>query len=188
MTKTPFLFLCVMVLAVNILSTVTADHSPTHSRWSIDVGDEEMVIEELNFSFEGELIIPIYIDNRNQISITIQLEYTLPFNADFEGPGSIDLDGSSDQSFTVMLSGVDVQNLTAQSQEEFEVVGTVTARQGLPISVPGDSDSSMTMTTIPTIAENETEFIEPVSKEVPALSAAACLFTIAVAASRTSEQ
>ena len=187
MRKNHVVWLCLLVLTVSSFPSATSDHSPTHSRWSIDVGTSEAIIEQMEFSSEGNLEIPVWIDNRNQISITLTLEYTIPFNADFEGPATLTLDGSSDDSITILLRGVDVENLTAMDEEVFEIVGTVTSRQGLPISVPGDSDSSSIQTIIPLNEVNDTEIIEPVTKEVPSLSAVASIMVVAVAASRKHE-
>lgn len=140
---------------------VYADHSPTHSRWSIETGDADGETEVLVVKENGRLTIPIFIVNENFISITIEFEYTVPFEATISAPDSLTIEGSSSEEITVMLSGIDPYEDTAGSTEEFEVVGTVTSRQGLPVSVPGDSDSSTIDVEIPSIHSLEVDVKGP---------------------------
>tara|TARA_B100001093_G_scaffold12503_2_gene11605 strand:- start:20777 stop:21622 length:846 start_codon:yes stop_codon:yes gene_type:complete len=130
---------------------VQGDHSPTHSRWSVEAGDPDGETEVLVLRDSGRLTFPLFIVNENFISITIEFEYTVPFEATVSGPESLTIEGSSSEEFNVMLSGIDPFEHTAGTTGEFEVVGTVTSRQGLPVSVPGDSDSSTIDIEIPAI-------------------------------------
>lgn len=148
----------VLLIVLSIpISMVAADHSPTHSRWDILIVEEEIPIEELEVTEDGEVAILVMIDNTNMISITIRLDYTVPHNADITGPAEITVQGSSIDYFEVLLSGIKTENLSDESGEVFEVQGTVTSRQGLPISVPGDIDADDVLVTIPETTSNETE-------------------------------
>ena len=51
------------------VSPIYADHSPTHSRWSIEIIEDEIVIENLVINERGYLTIPILISNENQMTI-----------------------------------------------------------------------------------------------------------------------
>jgi hypothetical protein len=133
------------------VSMVSADHSPTHSRWSIEIGEDGDVIESMMLSEQGTALIPLHIVNENLVSITIAFNYTVPFDATISGPESITVEGNSEVKLQVSLRGVDILNFVGGSEEEFEVTGTVTSRQGLPISVPGDSDSAQVEIAIPTV-------------------------------------
>ncbi len=145
-------YVIVVTLLVLIGSPIAlADHSPTHSRWSIEAGDAEGETEVLAVDNNGRLNIPLFIVNENLISITIEFEFTAPFDATVSGPQSATIQGSSSQEIIVMLSNVNPFEHTAGSTGEFEAVGTVTSRQGLPVSVPGDSDSTTIDIEIPLI-------------------------------------
>ena len=130
---------------------VSADHSPTHSRWSVEIGEDGDVIESMMLSEQGTALIPVHIVNENLVSITISLNYSSPFDATVSGPESVSVEGSTDMKFEVIVRGVDIMDFEGGSEEPFEVTGTVTSRQGLPISVPGDSDSAEARMIIPTI-------------------------------------
>ena len=159
---------CVQTYAVALILLVVvaapmanADHSPTHSRWSIEAGDADGETEVLVVKDNGRLNIPLFIVNENFISITIEFEYTAPFEATIIAPESLTIQGSSSQEIMVMLSEIDPFEHTAGSTGEFEVVGTVTSRQGLPVSVPGDSDSSTIDIEVPSIHYLEVDLKGP---------------------------
>lgn len=139
------------------VSPIYADHSPTHSRWSIEIIEDEIVIENLVINERGYLTIPILISNENQISITVSLNYTSPFDSTISGPESVTISGSSDYELEVILSEIEILEYRGGENEDFEVSGTVTSRQGLPISVPGDSDSTIVQITIPEIQSLDIE-------------------------------
>lgn len=145
------------VLLLMLVPETIADHSPTHSRWDILIVEGDIPIEELEVTEEGEVAILVMVDNSNTISITIRLDYIVPHNADFTGPAEVTVQGTSIDYFEVILSGIDVDNSTGGMDGIFEVEGTVTSRQGLPISVPGDSDADDVLVTIPVVELNETE-------------------------------
>jgi len=145
------------ILLLVLVPEVIADHSPTHSRWDILIVEGDIPIEELEVTEEGEVAILVMVDNSNTISITIRLDYIVPHNADFAGPAEVTVQGTSIDYFEVILSGIDMDNSTGGTEGIFEVEGTVTSRQGLPISVPGDIDADDVLVTIPVVELNETE-------------------------------
>ena len=144
------LFVIIILLSF-VLPAANADHSPTHSRWSIEIIENDVILENLDISIQGNIVIPILIINENQISITISLNYSAPFEAEISGPESITVEGSSDKEFEVILSNINTIDYDGGENDEFEVTGTVTSRQGLPVSVPGDSDSTNVNIFIPEI-------------------------------------
>ena len=139
------------VLLLMLVPEAIADHTPTHSRWDILIVEGDIPIEELEVTEEGEVAILVMVDNSNTISITIRLDYIVPHNADFTGPAEVTVQGTSIDYFEVILSGIDIDNSTEGTGGIFEVEGTVTSRQGLPVSVPGDSDSAQVEIAIPSI-------------------------------------
>ena len=140
-----------LVFLSGSISSVVADHSPTHSRWSVEIGEDGETIESMMLTEQGTALIPVHIVNENLVSITISLNYTSPFDATVSGPESVTVEGSTDMKFEVIMRGVDIMHFEGGSEEPFEVTGTVTSRQGLPISVPGDSDSAEVEMIIPII-------------------------------------
>ena len=143
--------LSLLIILSSTMSLVNGDHSPTHSRWSVEIGEDGSPIESMTLTEQGTALIPVHIVNENLVSITIELNYSAPFDATTSGPESITVDGSSDVKFDVIIRGVDILEFEGGSEEDFEVTGTVTSRQGLPVSVPGDSDSAQVEIAIPSI-------------------------------------
>ncbi|MBP12764.1 MAG: hypothetical protein CMA71_04425 [Euryarchaeota archaeon] len=133
------------------MGLVDGDHSPTHSRWSVEIGEDGSAIESMMLTEQGTALIPVHIVNENLVSITIELNYSAPFDATISGPESITVDGSSDVRLDVIIRGVDILEFEGGSEEDFEVTGTVTSRQGLPVSVPGDTDSAQVVISMPSI-------------------------------------
>ena len=84
-----------ILLVVVAAPMANADHSPTHSRWSIEAGDADGETEVLVVKDNGRLNIPLFIVNENFISITIEFEYTAPFEATIIAPESLTIQGSS---------------------------------------------------------------------------------------------
>tara|TARA_Y100000768_G_C23938471_1_gene663848 strand:+ start:522 stop:1412 length:891 start_codon:yes stop_codon:yes gene_type:complete len=149
---------------------VHADHSPTHSRWSVEAGDSDGETEVLLLDNNGRVIIPIFIENENLISITIEFEYTVPFEASISAVDSLTIEGSSSEEFNVVLGDIDRFEYAAGTTDEFEIVGTVTSRQGLPVSVPGDSDSSIIDIEIPAFRSLEIDVKAPLDSIQAGLS------------------
>ena len=146
------IFTCLLLLFLSLVAEQSeADHSPTHSRWSIEIMDEDDVIEELQLDNRGAVSVPVVISNENLVSITVDLEYSVPFNAEFSGPESIEVGGNMDKMVEITIHSVGVMQLSGGEKGDFEVTGPVSSRQGLPISVPGDSDSAEAIITIPLI-------------------------------------
>lgn len=143
------------------ISMVTADHSPTHSRWSVEIGQDGDAIESMMLTEQGTALIPVHIVNENLVSITISLNYTSPFDATVSGPESVTVEGSTDMKLELIMRGVDIMDFGGGSEGLFEVTGTVTSRQGLPISVPGDSDSADAEMIIPTVKRMDLEVEGP---------------------------
>ncbi len=139
---------------------VYADHSPTHSRWSIEIMDEGEIIEELELDSGGVVSFPVVITNENLVSITVDLNYSISFDAVVSGPESVEVSGSSDEELEITIHGVKVMELFGGEEGDLEVTGTVTSRQGLPISIPGDSDSAEARVKVPKIHNLVLEIIE----------------------------
>ena len=63
-----------LIVATAILllspSDAIADHSPTHSRWSIEIGEDGSDIESVFLTRQGSALFPILIVNENLVSIT----------------------------------------------------------------------------------------------------------------------
>tara|TARA_Y200000002_G_C22670973_1_gene660007 strand:- start:601 stop:1545 length:945 start_codon:yes stop_codon:yes gene_type:complete len=150
----PTLIVATAILLLSA-SDAIADHSPTHSRWSIEIGEDGSDIESVFLTRQGSALFPILIVNENLVSITISLNYTIPFDATITAPDSVTVSGSSDIELEAILRGVDVMGYEGGDTDIFEVIGTVTSRQGLPISVPGDSDSASTDAIIPQVNKME---------------------------------
>ena len=61
-----------------------------------------------------------------------------------------------------VVSDVDVLNYAASTSELFEVTGTVIARQGVPIALPGETASDDVQLEIPEVFNLEVRIDDPV--------------------------
>ena len=154
-TASPSTLIVASAILLVLASVAIADHSPTHSRWSVEIGEDGSDIESVLLTRQGSALFPIHIVNENLVSITISLNYTIPFDATITAPDSVTVSGSSDIELEAILRGVDVMGYEGGDTDIFEVTGTVTSRQGLPISVPGDTDSASTDAIIPQVNKME---------------------------------
>jgi len=160
-TKSISQMVLIGLLLVSLSSNqVYADHSPTHSRWSIDIMEEDVIIDELQLDSRGAVSFLIIITNENLVSITVDLNYSISFDAEVLGPASVEVSGSSDVEVEITIYGVKVMQLFGGEEGDLEITGTVTSRQGLPISIPGDSDSAEAIVKVPIIHNLVLEIIE----------------------------
>ena len=142
-----------MIIASLIVSisaiTVTAQDGVTG--WSTTIADEDGEIQKIMLSNGGGAIVPILIQNDGITSIEVSLDCTGPFEAQVACPADVTVGAGQNVTVDGVISGVDVMTHPAGTTEDFQVTATVTARQGIPVALPGDTNSDDVAIEIPAI-------------------------------------
>ena len=131
--------------------------------WSVSISDENGESQKITLSQGGGSSIPILVEN-NEIfgTITVSLDCTAPFEAQVSCPADVTVTSGENTTVYGVVSDVDVQSIPAGTNELFEVTGTVVARNGVPIVLPGDTDSDDVPIEIPEIYNLEVTIDDPV--------------------------
>ncbi|MBL20995.1 MAG: hypothetical protein CMB42_03915 [Euryarchaeota archaeon] len=119
--------------------------------WSVTIADDNGEIQSIILSESGAGSIPIIIENSGLTNIRVSLECNAPFEAQVSCPESVQVSPGSNVTVIGMMNGVDVMQHSAGSSADFEVIATVTARQGIPVAIPGDTDSDDVLIEIPAV-------------------------------------
>ena len=129
--------------------------------WSVAIADEDGEIQKIMLSDRGEAIIPILIENDGLTSIQVSLDCTGPFEAQVACPSDVTVGAGQNVTVDGVISGVDVMAHPAGTTEDFQVTATVTARQGIPVAIPGDTNSDDVGIEIPAIHMLSIEIEDP---------------------------
>jgi len=129
--------------------------------WSATVADEDGEIQEIVLSDRGGAIVPILIQNDGITSIEVSLDCTGPFEAQVACPADVTVGAGQNVTVEGVISGVDVMAHPAGTTEDFQVTATVTARQGIPVALPGDTNSDDVAIEIPAIHLLSIEIDDP---------------------------
>ncbi|MEC7169686.1 MAG: hypothetical protein VXW08_01560 [Candidatus Thermoplasmatota archaeon] len=130
--------------------------------WSVSISDENGEIQKITLSGKGDASIPILVENNGITSITVSLDCTSPFDAQVSCPGDVTVTAGENTTVYGVVSDVDVLNYAATTTELFEVTGTVIARQGVPIALPGETASDDVQLEIPEVFNLEVRIDDPV--------------------------
>ncbi|MED5303501.1 MAG: hypothetical protein VYD89_03665 [Candidatus Thermoplasmatota archaeon] len=137
------------ILALSASNSVVGQDGP--GAWSVSISDENGEVQEITLSDKGGASIPILVENNGITSITVSLDCTSPFDAQVSCPGDVTVTAGENTTVYGVISDVDVLNYAANANELFEVTGTVIARQGVPIALPGDTASDDVQMVIPEV-------------------------------------
>ena len=152
-----------MILASLIVSSsaamVAAQDGVTG--WSATIADEDGEIQKIMLSDQGGAIVPILIQNDGVTSIEVSLDCTGPFEAQVACPADVTVGAGQNVTVEGVINGVDVMAYPAGKTEDFQVTATVTARQGIPVALPGDTNSDDVAIEIPAIHMLSIEIDDP---------------------------
>ena len=149
-----------VILAISSLNSVMGQDGP--GAWSVSISDENGEVQKITLSDKGDASIPILVENNGITSITVSLDCTSPFDAQVSCPGDVTVTAGENTTVYGVVSDVDVLNYAASTSELFEVTGTVIARQGVPIALPGDTASDDVQLEIPEVFNLEVRIDDPV--------------------------
>ena len=149
-----------VILAISSLNSVMGQDGP--GAWSVSISDENGEVQKITLSDKGDASIPILVENNGITSITVSLDCTSPFDAQVSCPGDVTVTAGENTTVYGVVSDVDVLNYAATTTELFEVTGTVIARQGVPIALPGETASDDVQLEIPEVFNLEVRIDDPV--------------------------
>ena len=129
--------------------------------WSATIADEDGEIQKIMLTSGGGAIVPILIQNDGITSIEVSLDCTGPFQAQVACPADVTVGPGQNVTVDGVISGVDVMAHPAGTTEDFQVTATVTARQGIPVALPGDTNSDDVAIEIPAIHMLSIEIDDP---------------------------
>lgn len=129
--------------------------------WSVTIADEDGELQKIILSDRGGAIVPILIQNDGITSIEVTLDCTGPFEAQVACPADVTVGAGQNVTVDGVISGVDVMAHPAGTIEDFQVTATVTARQGIPVALPGDTNSDDVAIEIPAIHVLSIEIDDP---------------------------
>ena len=137
------------LLVYNSAVAVTAQDGITG--WSVSISDEEGEIQKIILSDRGGAVVPILIENDGITSIQVSLDCTIEFEAQVACPADLTVGAGQNVTVDGVISDVDVMAYSAGTTNDFQVTATITARQGIPVALPGDTNSDDVAIEIPAI-------------------------------------
>ena len=115
-----------------------AQPEPSLGNWElgIEYPDEDdsnpFVVSE-----SGMASITMFVDNQGLLSVKVAFEYEFPFDAEIMGaPEDATIEPGNNDSFTIMVRGIDVYEIDAGKIESFTITANLQERNGMPIIIP----------------------------------------------------
>ncbi|MCH2358505.1 MAG: hypothetical protein MK235_03205, partial [Candidatus Poseidoniales archaeon] len=120
--------------------------------------------EETNFTLgdDGEVGLSFWVRNDYETnSITVTIEYDLPFSADVSGPDEVEVGAGDNETFTFTVKGVTVIDFDAGQSDEYEVEGRLAALGSVMAPVPDADTDNEGMLVIPHIVDLDLYLEDP---------------------------
>ena len=140
-----------------------AQPEPSLGNWElgIEYPDEDdsnpFVVSEA-----GMASITMFVDNQGLLSVKVAFEYEFPFDAEIMGaPEDATIEPGNNDSFTIMVRGIDVYEIDAGKIESFTITANLQERNGMPIIIP-ESQEKIGDLEIPEIFMLNVEIADPV--------------------------
>ena len=140
-----------------------AQPEPSLGNWElgIEYPDEDdsnpFVVSEA-----GMASITMFVDNQGLLSVKVAFEYDFPFDAEIMGaPEDATIEPGNNDSFTIMVRGIDVYEIDAGKIESFTITANLQERNGMPIIIP-ESQEKIGDLEIPEIFMLNVEIADPV--------------------------
>ena len=115
-----------------------AQPEPSLGNWElgIEYPDEDdsnpFVVSE-----SGMASITMFVDNQGLLSVKVAFEYEFPFDAEIMGaPEDATIEPGNNDSFTIMVRGIDVYEIDAGKIESFTITANLQERNGMPVIIP----------------------------------------------------
>jgi uncharacterized protein (TIGR03382 family) len=120
--------------------------------------------EEVNFTLgaNGEVGLSFWVRNDYETnSITVTIEYDLPFSADVSGPDEVEVGAGDNETFTFTVKGVTVIDFDAGQSDEYEVEGRIANYGSLPAGSADVDNDNEGMLVIPHIVDLDLYLEDP---------------------------
>ena len=132
----PIFLITAMIIAT--IPNSMAQPEPSLGNWElgIEYPDEDdsnpFVVSE-----SGMASITMFVDNQGLLSVKVAFEYEFPFDAEIMGaPEDATIEPGNNDSFTIMVRGIDVYEIDAGKIESFTITANLQERNGMPIIIP----------------------------------------------------
>ena len=140
-----------------------AQPEPSLGNW--ELGIEYPDEDESNpfiVSEAGMTSIVMFVDNQGLLSIKVAFEYDFPFEAEVMGaPEDATIEPGNNDSFTIMVRGIDVYEIDAGKKESFSITANLEERNGMPVFIPENQEKIGDLE-IPEIFMLNVEIADPV--------------------------
>ena len=157
----PIFLITAMIIAT--IPNSMAQPEPSLGNWElgIEYPDEDdsnpFVVSE-----SGMASITMFVDNQGLLSVKVAFEYEFPFDAEIMGaPEDATIEPGNNDSFTIMVRGIDVYEIDAGKIESFTITANLQERNGMPIMIP-ESQEKIGDLEIPEIFMLNVEIADPV--------------------------
>ena len=157
----PIFLITAMIIAT--IPNSMAQPEPSLGNWElgIEYPDEDdsnpFVVSEA-----GMASITMFVDNQGLLSVKVAFEYEFPFDAEIMGaPEDATIEPGNNDSFTIMVRGIDVYEIDAGKIESFTITANLQERNGMPIIIP-ESQEKIGDLEIPEIFMLNVEIADPV--------------------------
>jgi hypothetical protein len=135
------------------LASAQDDPPDIPAGWDIGIVSEMDTEPTFEIGLDGEVKVKFWIENRNMLSLNLEVEYDLPFDGLANGPDTVEVAGQSNDSFDLTIHGIDVAAFAADQSDLFQVTATVTAYNGIPLTSGGDTKDGEGNVTIPMVVD-----------------------------------
>ena len=120
------------IIALSLFSASPATAQELDA-WELGINyPEEDPTNSFLLTDEGSAKVEFFVDNSGLTEITVEFEFSIPFNGNHEAPEGETISAGSNETFELRIDGIDVLSQDAEKKEKFSITATITARQGVP--------------------------------------------------------
>jgi len=157
--------MCAIISLFFLTSFVTissAQEQPELGNWELGInyiGDDDSNPFLINEN--GERVIQFYVHNTQMFEIEVSFTYEIPFEGEDDGPESEKVQAGENETFSLIVSGIDVYNFDANSLEEMKITASLVTRAGVQVLIPENQEAIADLK-IPTIYSISVDIDDPV--------------------------
>lgn len=143
----------IAMMLLPIVPSTIAQPEPSIGNWELGIDyPEEDDSNPFIIQKHGNNVITFWVANDGLFNIKVSFEFEVPWEAQFAGPESATIGAGANSSFQLVLTGIDVYDLAAGTQETFTITANLDERNGMPIIIPESQEKTGTLE-IPEIFE-----------------------------------
>ena len=143
MARSLLIFVMVAALILPFAITAIAQPDPQFGNWELGIEypqedrDNPFILSE-----GGMTSVTFFVDNMGLLDIKVSFEYDIPFNGQFSGPEDASVSAGSNDSFMMLITGIDVYQHSAGSKEAFTISANLEERAGMPVIFPESQEKN----------------------------------------------